>query len=55
MPEILTDVRDDGVAVVTISHPERRNACTQSMWEGLGVRDRWTTRLVRSATWSPVR
>lgn len=37
MPEILTDVRDDGVAVVTISHPERRNACTQSMWEGLGV------------------
>jgi enoyl-CoA hydratase/carnithine racemase len=36
MPEILTNLRDDGVAVVTISHPERRNACTQAMWEGLG-------------------
>lgn len=36
MPEILTDLRDDGVAVVTISHPERRNACTQAMWRELG-------------------
>lgn len=36
MPEILTDLRDDGVAVVTISHPERRNACTQAMWQALG-------------------
>ncbi|MEQ9123029.1 MAG: enoyl-CoA hydratase-related protein [Alphaproteobacteria bacterium] len=36
MPEILTDLRADGVAVVTISHPERRNACTQAMWRGLG-------------------
>lgn len=35
MPEILTDLRDDGVAIVTISHPERRNACTQAMWRGL--------------------
>ena len=25
------------------------------MWEALGVRDRWTTRLVRCATWSPIR
>jgi hypothetical protein len=24
------------------------------MWEALAVRDRWTTRLVRSARWSPV-
>jgi len=37
MPEILTDLRPDGVAIVTISHPERRNACTQAMWEALGV------------------
>jgi len=36
MPEILTDVRADGVAVVTISHPEKRNACTRAMWQGLG-------------------
>ena len=36
MPEILTDLRPDGVAIVTISHPERRNACTQAMWKGLG-------------------
>ena len=36
MPEILTNLRDDGVAVVTISHRERRNACTQAMWEDLG-------------------
>lgn len=36
MPEILTDLRDDGVAIVTISHPERKNACTQAMWEELG-------------------
>ena len=36
MPEILSEVRPDGVAVVTISHPERRNACTQAMWQGLG-------------------
>jgi hypothetical protein len=24
------------------------------MWEALAVRDRWTTRLVRSAPWSPI-
>jgi hypothetical protein len=24
------------------------------MWDALGVRDRWTTRLLRSATWSPI-
>lgn len=36
MPEILTDLRADGVAIVTISHPERKNACTQAMWESLG-------------------
>ncbi len=36
MPDILTDLRPDGVAVVTISHPERRNACTQAMWRALG-------------------
>jgi enoyl-CoA hydratase/carnithine racemase len=36
MPEIRTDLRPDGVAVVTISHPERRNACTQAMWRALG-------------------
>lgn len=36
MPEILTDLRSDGVAIVTISHPERRNACTRAMWQALG-------------------
>lgn len=36
MPEIMTDLRDDGVAIVTISHAEKRNACTQAMWQGLG-------------------
>jgi enoyl-CoA hydratase/carnithine racemase len=36
MPDILTDLRPDGVAVVTISHPERKNACTQAMWQALG-------------------
>ena len=36
MPEIKTDIREDGVAIVTIHHPERRNACTQGMWEALG-------------------
>jgi hypothetical protein len=24
------------------------------MWDALAVRDRWTTRLLRSATWSPI-
>jgi enoyl-CoA hydratase/carnithine racemase len=36
MPEIKTDIREDGVAIVTIHHPEKRNACTQGMWEALG-------------------
>ena len=36
MPEIKTNIREDGVAIVTIHHPERRNACTQDMWEALG-------------------
>lgn len=36
MPEILTEFRDHGVVVVTISHPERKNACTQAMWRSLG-------------------
>jgi enoyl-CoA hydratase/carnithine racemase len=36
MPAITHDIRPDGVAIVTISHVERRNACTQAMWQGLG-------------------
>lgn len=36
MPSIKHEIRPDGVAIVTMSHVERRNACTQAMWQGLG-------------------
>jgi enoyl-CoA hydratase/carnithine racemase len=33
--ELLTDRRDGGIVVVTLNHPERRNAVTHAMWRAL--------------------
>lgn len=35
-PRILADVRD-GVGWITFNHPERRNAMSLDMWQGLGI------------------
>lgn len=34
--EILLERRDNGVAVVTINRPAKRNACNQAAWRGIG-------------------
>lgn len=35
MAELLIDRRDGGIVVVTLNHPERRNAVTHAMWRAL--------------------
>lgn len=35
--EILLDRREDGVAIVTINRPAKRNACNQAAWRGIGL------------------
>lgn len=59
MPEHfnLSEIRITAGLVQLLAYeiPREYKAMGTWMWEALGVRDRWTTRLVRSATWSPVR
>jgi hypothetical protein len=59
MPEMfnLSQIRDIDALVSLIAHevPREYKKMGTWMWEALATRDRWTTRLVRSATWSPVK
>jgi hypothetical protein len=59
LPEMfnLSVIRDVDALVQLIAHeiPREFKAMGSWMWEALATRDRWTTRLLRSATWSPVR
>ncbi len=59
MPEHfnLSEIRSTDGLIQLLAHeiPKEYKAMGTWMWEALGVRDRWTTRLVRSAAWSPVR
>jgi hypothetical protein len=53
----LSEIRSSEALVQLLVYeiPKEHKQMGTWMWEGLGVRDRWTTRLVRCATWSPVR
>lgn len=59
MPEMfnLSEIRDVDALVALIAHeiPREYKQMGTWMWEALATRDQWTTRLVRSATWSPVK
>ena len=59
LPEMfnLSVIRDVDALVQLVAHeiPRELKEMGSWMWEALAVRDRWTTRLLRSATWSPVR
>jgi hypothetical protein len=53
----LSEIRSSEALVKLLVYeiPKEHKQMGTWMWEALGVRDQWTTRLVRSATWSPVR
>jgi hypothetical protein len=53
----LSEIRsiDALVKLLVYEIPKEHKQMGTWMWEGLGVRDRWTTRLVRCAPWSPLR
>jgi|tagenome__1003787_1003787.scaffolds.fasta_scaffold20973141_3 hypothetical protein len=59
MPEMfnLSEIRDVDALVALIAHeiPREYKEMGTWMWEALAARDQWTTRLARSATWSPVK
>jgi hypothetical protein len=59
MPEMfnLSEIRDVDALVALIAHevPREYKQMGTWMWEALATRDQWTTRLARSATWSPVK
>jgi hypothetical protein len=59
MPEMfnLSEIRDVDALVALIAHeiPRDYKQMGTWMWEALATRDQWTTRLARSATWSPVK
>ena len=59
MPEMfnLSEILDLDALVALIAHeiPREYKAMGSWMWEALATRDQWTTRLARSATWSPVK
>jgi hypothetical protein len=59
MPEMfnLSEIRDVDALVGLIAHEISREYKQMGtwMWEALATRDQWTTRLARSATWSPVK
>lgn len=59
IPEMfnLSEIRDVGALVTLITNdvPREFKAMGTWMWEALATRDQWTTRLARSATWSPVK
>ena len=53
----LSEIRDVDALVGLIAHEISREYKQMGtwMWEALATRDQWTTRLARSATWSPVK
>ena len=59
IPEMfnLSEVRDVDALVTLVAHeiPRDFKSMGSWMWEALATRDEWTTRLARSATWSPVK
>lgn len=59
LPEMfnLSEILDLDALVALIAHeiPRDYKAMGSWMWEALATRDQWTTRLARSATWSPVK
>jgi hypothetical protein len=59
MPEMfnLSEIRDVDALVALIAHeiPRDYKQMGTWMWEALATRDQWTTRLARSASWSPVK
>jgi hypothetical protein len=59
IPEMfnLSEIRDVDALVGLIAHEISREYKQMGtwMWEALATRDQWTTRLARSATWSPVK
>ncbi len=59
LPEMfnLSEIRDVGMLNALLVHeiPREQKAMGSWMWEALAVRDRWTTRLLRCASWSPVK
>jgi hypothetical protein len=59
IPEMfnLSQIRDVDALVALLAHEiPRENKTNRSwMWNALATRDQWTTRLVRSAAWSPVK
>jgi hypothetical protein len=59
LPEMfnLSRILDVDAIVTLISHdlPREYKATGTWMWEALATRDEWTTRLARSANWSPVK
>jgi hypothetical protein len=59
LPEMfnLSEIRDVDALVALIAHeiPREYKQMGTWMWEALATRDQWTTRLARSATWSPVK
>jgi len=59
VPEMfnLSEIRDVDALVSLVAHeiPREYKEMGTWMWEALAARDQWTTRLVRSSTWSPVK
>jgi hypothetical protein len=59
LPEMfnLSEIRDIDALVSLVAHeiPREYKKMGTWMWEALATRDRWTTRLVRSSSWSPVK
>jgi hypothetical protein len=59
LPEMfnLSQILDLDALVALIAHevPREYKQMGTWMWEALATRDQWTTRLARSATWSPVK
>ena len=53
----LSQIIDLDALVTLIAHeiPREYKKMGTWMWEALAARDQWTTRLARSATWSPVK
>ena len=59
LPEMfnLSEIRDVDALLnlLTFDIPREYKSMGTWMWEALAVRDQWTTRLLRSSTWSPVK
>jgi hypothetical protein len=59
LPEMfnLSEIRDVDALVTLVANeiPREYKQMGTWMWEALATRDQWTTRLARSASWSPVK